>query len=269
MYYLYGIFAFAAVKDPSNMLLDDYLPPDSNHNIDERGMSNQHSVSSIPHDVLISGSNLKRREKQLEHGIGPVSVNSITSDESSTVSTASKYKEIHERKSECYFQIEEDTSNNSMHEHLIQEIKGMQEILKKKDEQIVHLMGQLGRATASKCDLVVACNDMERQKKLAERHGRDVDTILKVKHEYQKVLESRAEMEQHFMNELAALTEATCKMERRYLNIICEKDFEIAQLKESHRRLLTTEKVQMRRQQTERHESSLDHLEKKVSSYSL
>mmetsp|Transcript_21597 Transcript_21597/g.31946 ORF Transcript_21597/g.31946 Transcript_21597/m.31946 type:complete len:254 (+) Transcript_21597:101-862(+) len=248
------------------MLLDDYLPPDSNHNIDEQDMSNHHSLSSIPRDVLISDVSQQQRfkkksketnsrfdqkllstplkqERQLDNG-GPLSVNSTTSNESSTVSTASKYEENNQRESECYFQIEEDASNDSMHEHLVQELKGLQAVLKKKDEQIVHLMGQLGRATASKCDLVVACNDMERQKSLAERYGRDADTVLKVKHDYQKIVESRAEMEQHFMNELATLTEATCKMERRYLNIICEKDFEIAQLQESQRRLSMTETLE-------------------------
>lgn len=241
------------------MLLDDYLPPESNHNIDDQDMSKKLSLSDIPRDVTIQeeGFKLRRKknsahfgqkqlatppkpEKLLGNKIDPVSVDSITSDESSSVSSGSPYVEIQNGQSERH-NTNKRIPSDSIHEQLIQELKGLKEILKKKDEQIVQLMGQLGRATASKCDLVVACNDMERQKELAERYGRDVKTIVKFKHEYQKIVESRAELEQHYMNELAVLTEATCKMERRYLNIICEKDFEIAQLEESYRRLSAAE----------------------------
>ena len=115
------------------------------------------------------------------------------------------------------------------------EVKQLKDLLRQRDEQVVQLSGQLRRATESKCDLVVACTEMERLKEEAEKYGSE--EAREVKKGYLAVLEDRADMEREFMNELATLSEQLCEQDRRFKNMLMEKDFTIAQLEEKVRRL--------------------------------
>ena len=102
-------------------------------------------------------------------------------------------------------------------------------------KKIADLTCQLKRATASKCDLVVACNDIESQKlSIEEMHQREE---RKWKSLPLKEQEFRAQVEREFMNELTFLTGMMEDLKRRHHNEILEKDFEIAKLQEKLRRL--------------------------------
>lgn len=119
------------------------------------------------------------------------------------------------------------------HQKLKDDYKNLKSVLKHKDEQIGQLTAQLRRATASKCDLVVACTEMERQMESSVKHGDGTEAHRK----YLEILEGRADMEREFMNELQALTNQLLGIDRKYLNELCDKDFTIGQLQEQNRRL--------------------------------
>uniref|UniRef100_A0A7S1D3H3 Uncharacterized protein n=1 Tax=Cyclophora tenuis TaxID=216820 RepID=A0A7S1D3H3_CYCTE len=168
---------------------------------------------------------------------------SVTSEESSMTS-GSMFTSSQDSSSED--EEDEDASANAaellayanirlQQQRLQNEVKQLREILSQKDEQVTQLTGQLRRAITSKCDLVVACTEMERLKEEAEKYGSE--EAREVKKGYLSILEGRADMEREFMNELAALSEQMCNMDRRYKNQLLEKDFEIAQLEEKLRRL--------------------------------
>jgi hypothetical protein len=120
-------------------------------------------------------------------------------------------------------------------ERMKEELKVLKMILSQKDEHIVQLTGQLRRATTTKCDLVVACTDMERQMEQLERYGSPKGLYLR--QQYLTMLEGRATMEREFMNELQVLTNELLATDRRYLNQLVDKDFTIGQLEEQVRRL--------------------------------
>lgn len=121
------------------------------------------------------------------------------------------------------------------HQKLKEEMKVLKALLAHKDEQIVQLTGQLRRATVTKCDLVVACTDMERQMEIIEKYGSP--QAQQVRQQYLEMLEGRATMELEFMNELQALTNELLATDRRYMNQLVDKDFTIGQLEEQVRRL--------------------------------
>jgi hypothetical protein len=177
---------------------------------------------------------------------------SVTSDESSSVTSASVYTSEEEKPSKKEPIEQEEKSADAKEllgyastriklQHLKEENKELKEMMARKDEHIIQLTGQLRRATASKCDLVVACTELERQKELAEEYGGTEG--LHLRKEYLTMLEGRADMERQFMNEMASLTEHLCDMDRRYKNQICEKEFYIGQLEEQIRRLREAEKA--------------------------
>jgi len=113
-------------------------------------------------------------------------------------------------------------------------INDLKEELMEKNNKISTLTLQLRRATASKCDLVVACSDIEAQKLgLEELHGKEERKWKQMPLREQEV---RAEVEKEFMNELAILMDQMNDMKRRHMNELLEKDFEIAQLQEKLRR---------------------------------
>jgi hypothetical protein len=123
------------------------------------------------------------------------------------------------------------------HQRMNEEMKALKSDLLNKDELIVQLTGQLRRATVTKCDLVLACTDMEREKERAEKYGSP--QTQQVKAQYLEMLEGRATMEREFMNELAALTNELLATDRRYKNEIVDKEFTIGQLEENVRHLTT------------------------------
>lgn len=113
-------------------------------------------------------------------------------------------------------------------------INNLKEDLMEKNEKISALTLQLRRATASKCDLVVACSDIEAQKLgLEELHGKEERKWRQMPLREQEV---RAEVEKEFMNELSKLMDQMIDLKRRHKNELLEKDFEIAQLQEKLRR---------------------------------
>eukprot|EP00542_Grammatophora_oceanica_P020070 CAMPEP_0194026214 /NCGR_PEP_ID=MMETSP0009_2-20130614/528_1 /TAXON_ID=210454 /ORGANISM="Grammatophora oceanica, Strain CCMP 410" /LENGTH=255 /DNA_ID=CAMNT_0038664781 /DNA_START=44 /DNA_END=811 /DNA_ORIENTATION=+ len=119
-------------------------------------------------------------------------------------------------------------------QELTEEIRGLKNILREKDDQVQRLTGQLRRATATKCDLVNAFADLEKQKELALKDGSW--DAHKVKQDALTQLESKAEMERQFMNDLAIMFEKIVDMDRQHKNAMIEKDFEIAKLEEKIRR---------------------------------
>lgn len=113
-------------------------------------------------------------------------------------------------------------------------INDLKEDLMEKNSKISTLTLQLRRATASKCDLVVACSDIEAQKiGLEELHGKEERKWKQMPLREQEV---RAEVEKEFMNELTSLLDQMNDLKRRQKNELLEKDFEIAQLQEKLRR---------------------------------
>ena len=102
------------------------------------------------------------------------------------------------------------------HQRMKEELIALKSSLATKDEHIFQLTNQLRRATASKCDLVVACHDMEQQMKLVEQYGSPASQ--QIRQQYLEMLEGRANMEVEFMNELQILTNQLLLTERRYRN---------------------------------------------------
>jgi len=119
-------------------------------------------------------------------------------------------------------------------QELTEEVKNLKGMLTVKDEQLLQLTSQLRRATASKCDLVNAVTDMEREREKIEQAGEA--QMEGIKKDYLKMLEGRADMEREFMNELTTLSEQMMNMDRRHKNQLLEKDFTIAKLEEELRK---------------------------------
>ena len=149
---------------------------------------------------------------------------------------------------------EEDTSKGTKNllimanirlqqQELREEVKALKTMLHTKDEQLLHLTSQLRRATASKCDLVNAVTDMEREKEKIEQAGEA--QLEEVKWGYLQVLEKRADMEREYMNELATLSEQMMTMDRKYKNQLLEKDFSMAKMAEELRRLRQQEQAKI------------------------
>lgn len=126
------------------------------------------------------------------------------------------------------------------------EIKSLQDIIRHKDEELAVLTCQLRRATATKCDLVVACTDIERQHEY-DLKAREA-SVKTIKKEHLTLLETRAEIEKEFMNEIAELTRRLADVDRKHKNQMLEKDFEIAKLQERIRRF-KAESVRPRKEQ--------------------
>ena len=114
-------------------------------------------------------------------------------------------------------------------------------MLHNKDEQLLHLTSQLRRAMASKCDLVNAVTDMEREKEKIEQAGEA--QLEEIKRGYLQVLEKRADMEQEYMNALATLSEQMITMDRKYKNQLLEKDFSMAKMAGELRKLKQQEQA--------------------------
>ena len=118
------------------------------------------------------------------------------------------------------------------YENIISELR--EEVVRDK-KKIGALTLQLKRATASKCDLVVACNDIENQKLNVEQmHYSEYRKWRKAPLQEQ---EFRAQVEKDFMNELTWLTDRMEILKQRQKFEVLEKDFEIAKLQEKLRRL--------------------------------
>lgn len=213
--------------------------------------SRRQPMIDVPRSVMVDKKPSKKSQKRTKPAPdqvrkdhqSPVSIASANS----SVTEASVYSPEEEEGEHQTITTDDKSSKELLayaalrvkHQRVHEELKAAKGSLVQKDEQIVQLTGQLRRAVASKCDLVLACTDMERQKELTEKFG--TPETRQVKQQYLDILEGRADMEREFMNELGLLTEELCKTDRKYTNQLCDKDFTIGQLEEKVRRL--TEQV--------------------------
>jgi hypothetical protein len=95
------------------------------------------------------------------------------------------------------------------------------------------LSQKLKQAIASKCDLVVACSELESQKlSLEEKYEKE---YRKLHLEPLKQQETRAQEEKEFMNAIDHVLGDINDMHRRHRNMMLEKDMEIVQLQEKIR----------------------------------
>merc|ERR1712176_723397 len=87
---------------------------------------------------------------------------------------------------------------------------------------------QLRRAVETKCDLVLAQNEMERRHEQGQiaKDGELKDLRVYI----QEILESQAHAELNFMNEISSLAKKLEVTEAKHRKEIDEKDFEISQL---------------------------------------
>jgi hypothetical protein len=129
-------------------------------------------------------------------------------------------------------------------QHLHEEIAEQEEIICKKNVEIEQLSGQLRRAVATKCDLVIAHTELElhHENQLAYK-DLDVDEVKKANRNLQ---ETQSQVEIDLLNEIAKLTNDQSEArkahqqelddwERMHRNEMLEKDFEIAKLTEEMR----------------------------------
>ena len=190
------------------------------------GPGTQHNV---PLDVILERQESPANDKP--HS----SVDSTASDNSSLTTESEHSGERPSLPSQTSAQELLEKAQARLHlSELETKINDLKEELMQKNEKISTLTLQLRRATASKCDLVVACSDIESQKlSLEEMHGREERKWKQMPLREQEV---RAEVEKEFMNELSILMDQMNDLKRRHRNQLLEKDFEIAQLQEKLRR---------------------------------
>jgi len=125
-----------------------------------------------------------------------------------------------------------------------EEMKALEQVVERRNEEIEILAVQLRRAVATKCDLILSHTDLEYHHELSLK-SKGTDLVIIQKANY-TLLEIRAEVEQEFMNELAALAESMKEASikhrqeirdrgRVHMNAMLEKDYQIAQLTEELR----------------------------------
>lgn len=131
-------------------------------------------------------------------------------------------------------------------QQLQDEVVELKRVIERKNAELESLSGQLRRAVATKCDLVLAHTELERHHEFNLRrkdHG-----LSQLKKENLNLLESQSEMEKELLNEIIKVTEQLketeqkhreelADLDRRHRNETTEKDFQIAKLKEEIRRL--------------------------------
>jgi hypothetical protein len=121
------------------------------------------------------------------------------------------------------------------HNDEVQSLKGTIEQMKNQAEAMAE---QLRRAVETKCDLVLAQNEMER------RHEQVLiskDEELKNMRMYiQEILEAQAKSELNFMNEISSLAKKLDFVEAQRMKDNQEKDYEIAQLEHKMKEMRTT-----------------------------
>jgi len=126
------------------------------------------------------------------------------------------------------------------------EVRQLKEVIARKDRELENLTGQLRRAVATKCDLVLAHNELEMHHEQNLRR-RD-DGLMQLKKANLGLVEAQSEVEKDLLNEIVTLTERIKAMERRrqqdmdewddmHKNEIAQKEFKIAKLQEELRKL--------------------------------
>lgn len=130
-------------------------------------------------------------------------------------------------------------------QHLHDEVEELKAIIERKNGEIESLSGQLRQAVATKCDLVIAHNELEKACENAVQ--RKESNLLQMKKANIWLLEAQSRKEKELLNEIINLTNQ-CKdteqkhreelddWERMHRNEMLEKDFEIAKLTEELRK---------------------------------
>lgn len=131
-------------------------------------------------------------------------------------------------------------------QHLTEQVEELKGIIERKNEEIEGLSGQLRRAVETKCDLVIAHNELERAHENVI--NRKENNLIQMKKANIWLLETQSMKEKELLNEIIRLTDH-CKAteqrhreelddwERMHRNAMLEKDFEIAKLAEDLRKI--------------------------------
>lgn len=131
-------------------------------------------------------------------------------------------------------------------QQLHEEIERLGQVVEQKNNEIEKLAGQLRRAVATKCDLVIAHTELEKHHEFnLTCKSNDVSAL---KEENRTLHETKTEVELTLLNELVQLTDSMKEAEkahqqelddweRLHRNEMLEKDFQIAQLTEEIRKL--------------------------------
>ena len=114
------------------------------------------------------------------------------------------------------------------YQHQQDEIKTLKEKMKRMEDQAETMAEQLRRAIETKCDLVLAQNEMERNHEQTQiaKEAEIKDLRLYI----QEILESQAKSEVNFMNEIASLAGTVENNKAKHARLIEHKDYKIMQL---------------------------------------
>jgi len=127
---------------------------------------------------------------------------------------------------------------------LQEEVQTLKEVIERKNAELENLAGQLRRAVETKCDLVVAHNE------LAKHHEQMIqkknDNLMRMKEANKCLLEGHAATEKKMLNELIRSNDRFAALqkkhddelddwERLHRNEMLEKDYQIAKLTEELR----------------------------------
>ena len=129
-------------------------------------------------------------------------------------------------------------------QQLQEDVRDLRAVLERKNGELEHLAGQLRRAIETKCDLVLAHNELEQSHERAMQ--RKNDNLLRMREANKCLLEGHAVTEKKMLNELIQLEDRLAEMEqkhqqelddweRMHRNEMLEKDFIIAKLAEELR----------------------------------
>jgi hypothetical protein len=131
-------------------------------------------------------------------------------------------------------------------QELLDQVALLKTTIERKNEELENLHGQLRRAVATKCDLVIAHNELEKTHATAIQ--RKEQNLMRMKQANIWLLEAQSIKEKELLNEIVRLTDQCADLEskhrdelddweRMHRNEMLEKDFEIAKLSEELRRV--------------------------------
>ena len=165
--------------------------------------------------------------------ISTVSDNEIDNDDNDDDEVSQDAAELLER---AHDRIARQQLQDQVHE--------LQAALERKNVELETLAGQLRRAIETKCDLVVAHNELEQShERMVQKKN---DNLLRLREANKCLLEGHAATEKKMLNELMQMEDQLVEMEekhqqelddweRMHRNEMLEKDFVIAKLQEELR----------------------------------
>ena len=143
-------------------------------------------------------------------------------------------------------------------QNLQEEVKSLKDVIERKNAELESLAGQLRRAVETKCDLVVAHNELEKShEKTVQKKN---ENLMRMKEANKCLLEGHAATEKKMLNELIRLNDKLASMEKKHneelddwermhRNEMLEKDYQIAKLTEELRTMRLTASVHSGRPQ--------------------